>query len=113
MPKGGWQEFNSPGKPPSQARATERSIQVSQLPRAEKTVRVQRTRGGKKGKTVTEITGLELSDLDARSLLKKLKARAGTGGTIKETHLELQGDQVAVVLALLETEGFRPKQAGG
>jgi translation initiation factor 1 len=62
---------------------------------------------------VTVISGLELADPDARALLKALKARAGSGGTLKDGLIELQGDQVAAALALLEQEGFRPKQAGG
>jgi translation initiation factor 1 len=37
----------------------------------------------------------------------------GTGGAMKEGLIELQGDQVAAVLAELEKAGFRPKQAGG
>ncbi|NBP99369.1 MAG: translation initiation factor, partial [Synechococcaceae bacterium WB6_3A_227] len=40
-------------------------------------------------------------------------ALAGTGGTLKEGVIELQGDQVAAALAALEKDGYRPKQAGG
>lgn len=59
------------------------------------------------------ITGLELPEAEALTLLKRLKASAGTGGTLKDGVIELQGDQVAAALAALEAAGFRPKQAGG
>jgi translation initiation factor 1 len=104
--KGGWQEFSSPAtsRPEPAAAAT---------PRAQQRVRVQRTKAGKGGKLVTAITGLELPDAEARALLKQLKASAGTGGTLKDGVIELQGDQLAAALAALEQAGFRPKQAGG
>ena len=76
-------------------------------------MRVQRTKAGKGGKLVTAITGLDIPEAEARALLKTLKASSGTGGTLKDGVIELQGDQVAPALAALEKEGFRPKQAGG
>lgn len=76
-------------------------------------VRVQPTRGGKGGKTVTVIRGLELDSKGLKSLLKTLKTKSGTGGTAKDGVIELQGDQVDVVLELLNAEGYRPKRAGG
>jgi translation initiation factor 1 len=108
--KGGWQEFGSPSNTASLARPTSASPAT---PRAQQRVRVQRTKAGKGGKLVTAITGLELAEEEARSLLKQLKAGAGTGGTLKDGVIELQGDQVAPALAALEQAGFRPKQAGG
>ena len=74
---------------------------------------MQRTKAGKGGKLVTMITGLETPESEQKALLKQLKARAGTGGTLKDGVIELQGDQVAAALAALEQAGFRPKQAGG
>ena len=76
-------------------------------------VRVQRMRGGRGGKTVTIIRGLALNALDAKKLLKKLKIRCGTGGTLKNEDIELQGDQVQVVITELQKEGFNPKKSGG
>ena len=74
---------------------------------------MQRTKAGKGGKLVTAITGLEASETELKTLLKQLKAAAGTGGTVKDGVIELQGDQVAVALAALDQAGYRPKQAGG
>ena len=76
-------------------------------------VRVQPTRGGKGGKTVTVIRGLELDPGGLKILLKKLKTRIGSGGTAKDGLIELQGDQVQIALDLLSKEGYRPKRAGG
>lgn len=105
--KGGWQEFGSPSSAASLARPT------AATPRAQQRVRVQRTKAGKGGKLVTAITGLEAPEAELKTLLKQLKAVAGTGGTVKDGVIELQGDQVAVALTALEKEGYRPKQAGG
>ncbi|MBM5825720.1 MAG: translation initiation factor [Cyanobacteria bacterium M_surface_10_m2_119] len=108
--KGGWQEFGSLSRAASLARP---SATTPATPRAQQQVRVQRTKAGKGGKLVTAITGLDAPEAELRELLKQLKARAGTGGTLKEGVIELQGDQVAPALAALEQAGFRPKQAGG
>ncbi len=106
MPKGGWREFDG--------QSTSRPVQTrSGVSKAELNVRVERLRAGKGGKTVTVIKGLQLQPVEARVLLKSLKAHCGTGGTLKLDCLELQGDQVAVVLELLKKEGYRPKQTGG
>ena len=108
MPKGGWQEFSSAEslRRPSGA-TTEPAAKSQQM------VRVQPTRGGKGGKTVTVIRGLELDAAGFKALLKKLKTRIGSGGTCKDGVIELQGDQVDLTLELLSKEGYRPKRAGG
>ena len=108
MAKGSWQEF-------SRAESTARpaGLAVPATTRSQQRVRVQRTKAGKGGKLVTAITGLELPEAELKTLLKQLKAVAGTGGTVKDGVIELQGDQVAVALGTLEKAGYRPKQAGG
>ena len=107
-PKGGWQEFGGFSSAIAQQRpAAEPTAKTQQR------VRVQRTKAGKGGKLVTAITGLEAPEAELKALLKQLKAAAGTGGTVKDGVIELQGDQVAAALAALEKAGYRPKQAGG
>ena len=108
MPKGGWQEFSSKASLQRPAAAASEPA-----PKAQQSVRVQPTRGGKGGKTVTVIRGLELDAAGFKALLKKLKSRIGSGGTVKADVIELQGDQVDVALELLANEGYRPKRAGG
>ncbi|MEB3176067.1 MAG: translation initiation factor [Synechococcus sp.] len=108
MGKGGWREFES------DSAALQRAVPAAEpTPRGQQRVRVQRTRAGKKGKTVTQVSGLELSDSEAKALLKQLKGAVGSGGSFKDGLIELQGDQVATVLQALQQEGFKPKQAGG
>ena len=104
--KGAWQEFSS------DMGALQRP-DIQPLPKAQQVVRVQRTKAGKGGKLVTLIKGLAASEVELKQLLKQLKAVAGTGGTLKDGVIELQGDQVAAALAALEKDGYRPKQAGG
>ena len=106
--KGGWSEFGSMSTPASLQRPA-----AEPAPKAQQRVRVQRTKAGKGGKLVTAITGLEAPEAEVKALLKQLKAAAGTGGTVKDGVIELQGDQVAPALAALEKAGYRPKQAGG
>ena len=108
MAKGGWQEFS---RPESLQRSTGAAAEPTA--KAQQRVRVQRTKAGKGGKLVTAITGLEAPEAELKALLKQLKAAAGTGGTVKDGVIELQGDQVAPALAALEKAGYRPKQAGG
>jgi translation initiation factor 1 len=107
MPKGGWQEFSS-------NESLQRPAQTSAAtPKPQQMVRVQPTRGGKGGKTVTVIRGLELDVAGMKALLKKLKTKIGSGGSAKDGVIELQGDQVDLALSLLSDEGYRPKRAGG
>ena len=107
MSKGGWSEFNDPIK------TIGNDTQNSVPPKGNRQVRLERTRSGKKGKLVTVITGLELNQVEAKKLLKKLKIACGTGGTVKDDFLELQGDQISKAQDFLIKEGFRPKQSGG
>jgi translation initiation factor 1 len=111
--KGGWQEFSSSPASTARPSAGAPGNSGATTPKAQQKVRVQRTKAGKGGKLVTAITGLEIPEVEARALLKTLKASSGTGGSLKDGVIELQGDQVAPALAALEKEGFRPKQAGG
>ncbi len=107
MPKGIWREFENPAQNSSAKKSLDIKSKVDQL------VRVQRLRGGRGGKTVTIITGLDLSDIELRKLLKKLKTKCGTGGTLKAENIELQGDQVQSAIEFLKKDGFHPKQSGG
>jgi translation initiation factor 1 len=70
-------------------------------------VRVRLERRNRAGKTVTVVEGLALSQAQARALLQELQAACGTGGTVKENRLELQGDQRQKVAEHLQTLGYR------
>jgi translation initiation factor 1 len=74
-------------------------------------VRLDRKKRG--GKSVTLIEGLPLSTVEMEALLKQIKADRGTGGTMKDGMLEIQGDHCAAVISFLEDNGFKPKRSGG
>ena len=75
--------------------------------------RIRRETGGRGGKTVTTISGLGLDDAALAALAKRLKAACGTGGTVRDGTIELQGDHREQLAALLAREGLRSKLAGG
>jgi translation initiation factor 1 len=74
---------------------------------------VRLDRKGRGGKSVTVIEGLQLSDEESEKLLKQLKAKLGTGGTVKNAILEIQGDHCDAVMAELSGIGYMPKRSGG
>lgn len=76
-------------------------------------VRVGRETKGRRGKGVTTITGLPLDDEGLRALSAQLKNRCGTGGTVKDGCIELQGDHRETVLAELAKLGHKARKSGG
>ena len=76
-------------------------------------VRVSRQTKGRKGKGVTVVTGLPLSDAELSELGADLKRRCGSGGTVKTGVIEIQGDHRDVVVAELAARGWAAKRAGG
>ncbi len=73
-------------------------------------VRVRLERKGRKGKTVSIITGVKSPDVGKRGLLKHLKGKLGCGGAVKGAEIEIQGDQRERLVALLNELGYRAKQ---
>jgi translation initiation factor 1 len=85
----------------------------SNLPQGDGVVRIFRDSKGRKGKTVTLITGVLLSDEALRTLHSELKHQCGSGGAIKNGTLDIQGDHRNTVFAELKKRGFTVKLAGG
>jgi translation initiation factor 1 len=76
-------------------------------------VRIFRDSKGRKGKTVTLITGVSLADEALRTLHSDLKHQCGSGGAIKDGVLEIQGDHRDLIFTELKKRGFTVKLAGG
>lgn len=76
-------------------------------------VRVGRETKGRRGKGVTIISDLPLDENGLTELATKLKQRLGTGGTVKDGRVEIQGDHRDRILQELEGMGYRVKRAGG
>ncbi len=77
-------------------------------------VDIIRQKAGRGGKTVTVVTnfiGIGLPEKE--ELAKRMQKACGTGGTVKEGRIEIQGDKRAEVARILVEAGFRPVFAGG
>jgi len=76
-------------------------------------VRIALETKGRKGKGVTMITGIPLSTDDLKDFAKKLKQKCGSGGTLREGIIEIQGDHRDVMVEELTRQGYRVKCSGG
>ena len=76
-------------------------------------IRVQREVKGRKGKTVTTVSGFQLDDDELRLLAARLKRKCGTGGSVKDGIIILQGDHRVALLSELKKQGHTAKLAGG
>lgn len=82
-------------------------------PATDGVVRVLRETKGRGGKAVTVVRGLGLLPEPLAALGKRLRTACGSGGTAKDGVLEIQGDHVERVMALLAADGHKVKRAGG
>jgi translation initiation factor 1 len=77
-------------------------------------VDILRNTAGRGGKTVTVVTnfvGIGLPEKE--KLAKEMQKTCGTGGTVKDGRIEIQGDKREEVARILTRAGFRPVFAGG
>lgn len=102
-----YSEFGSPGNADAFTRG------VPDLPPNQQNLRIQATRKGKGGKTVTVITGFQAQPDGLADLLKKLKSQCGSGGTARDNELEIQGDHKQKLLEILVMLGYKAKISGG
>ncbi len=86
---------------------------VKSLPPNQQTVYLHRDSKGRHGGTVTLVKKLVLSDADMKELAKKLKQLCGSGGTIKEDVIEIQGEHREKIAEALTKMGYKVKIAGG
>jgi len=76
-------------------------------------VRVARQTQGRAGKAVTIVTGLPLDAAGLEQLAKELKRRCGSGGTVKDGVIEIQGEHRDTVVEQLVQRGYSARRAGG
>jgi translation initiation factor 1 len=76
-------------------------------------VRVWLDTKGRAGKGVTVVRGVQLDSVALVALGKQLKASCGSGGTVKDGTIEVQGDHCERVMDVLKARGFVVKRAGG
>ncbi len=76
-------------------------------------VEVRREVKGRNGKTVTSVSGIPLSGEKLKQFAKKLKTRCGTGGTVKDGIILIQGDKREILVGEIKKQGYTVKLAGG
>jgi len=97
------------GKPVAECVCCKGSV----IPQGDGIVRVSRETKGRRGKTMTLVTGVLLDEQGLQKLATELKRRCGAGGTVKEGVIEIQGDHRDLVAAELTKRGYTVKLAGG
>jgi len=85
----------------------------ARIPATDGIVRVSHETKGRKGKGVTVVKGLALDAAALAALGKQLKTACGSGGTVKDGTIEIQGDHREPVIAVLAKQGHVVKRAGG
>jgi translation initiation factor 1 len=88
------------------------ALQGLVLPPAQQTAFIHCASKGRGGKVVTLIKNLQLSTNDSKVLTKHLKQTCGSGGTIKDGVIEIQGDHRETIAVALQHLGYKTKMAG-
>ena len=100
MGKKNWIEFDN------QEKKFEETAKVDTFNKRTKII-ISKQKKGKKGKTITLISGLGTADeIFLKELLKRFKIFCGTGGTLIDSNIQLQGDLVSKSIEFLRKEGF-------
>jgi translation initiation factor 1 len=114
-PRGGLVYSTGHGQMCPQCRrpAYECACRRAQAPVGDGNVRVGRETKGRKGSGVTVVTGVPLGGAELEALASQLKRKCGSGGTVKDGVIEIQGDHRDAVVAELLKQGYKAKRAGG
>jgi translation initiation factor 1 len=86
---------------------------VPEVPPNQQNLKVQASRKGRGGKTVTVISGFQEKPETLTTLVKQLKAQCGTGGTVKDNEIEIQGEHKQKLVEILTKLGYKAKISGG
>jgi len=83
------------------------------VPPEQQQLYVRRDRKNRKGKTVTLVEGFTGREEDLKSLGSELKRICGTGGSVSDGAILIQGDFVQRIIQILVDKGFKVKRSGG
>lgn len=97
------------GRPEAECNCPPATVEPRRIPPSEQTARL-RVEKRPKGKVVTVVRNLDPEGNDLVGLAALLKGRCGTGGTVKDGQIELQGDHIASADAALIALGYRVKR---
>ena len=86
---------------------------VPNLPPNQQNIRIQLSKKGRGGKTVTVVSGFQHDEATLTTLAKKLKAACGSGGSVQDETIEIQGDHKIKLLELILKLGYKAKMSGG
>jgi translation initiation factor 1 len=86
---------------------------VPELPPNQQQIRIQVSRKGKGGKTVTIVSGFVMPSEGLGLVAKKLKNQCGSGGSIQGETIEIQGDHAQKLLQVLVGMEYKAKISGG
>lgn len=92
---------------------SEKTTSTKSLPPNQQTVYLHRESKGRGGKGVSLVKNLQLSKKDMKKLAKKLKKTCGSGGTVKNGIIEIQGEHRERIAETLQKMGYKTKIAGG
>lgn len=84
-----------------------------QTPKPQHKVRIMLETKGRAGKGVSVISGLDFDSKQLQTWCKELKNHCGSGGTVKDANIEIQGDHVQKIMAYLAKHNIASKKAGG
>ena len=113
----GWnQSTPGPNLPPKSRQAKGMKTKKKKQTPAQKNdgvVRVGRETKGRKGAGVTVILGIPTHSEGLKQIAKELKQKCGTGGTVKNGIIEIQGDHRDLLVKELTARGYTAKRSGG
>ena len=99
-------------KPISECTCKKKKSRSQKIIKPDGVIRVQREVKGRRGKTVTTVFGFDLDDNKLKDLAKQLKRSCGTGGSVKDGIIIIQGDHRDALLSELKKQGYTAKLSG-
>ena len=90
-----------------------RTKKISKIIFDDGTIRIRKEKKGRNGKEVTTIQGIPLSEQAVQSIATDIKKKLGTGGTVKDDIIEIQGDRVKFITEYFIKLGYKVQINGG